>query len=167
MAAVAAAPSLVADRPLEADLKVAGEEGQSQSKKKLVAIVLVAVLAAGGAFTFMKGGSAEADTTPAAPVAGEVVDVAQMTVNLANAESRFARLSFSVVLPEGVVKEAVAPNFPLLQEAVLREVSQFDAGMLRAAGGFDALAEALTARAHEVYPDGEVLRVVLTELLVQ
>lgn len=163
----AAAPSLVSPVPTAVEPET--EATGSGSKKKLIAIVLVLALAGAGAFVFLRGGDAADAATgePAAVVEGEVVPVAQMTVNLANLENRYARISFAVVLSQGVLEDQVSPRFPLLQEAVLRGVTEFSPEDLRGPEGFDALATALTEQAKTVYPDGEVLRVVLTELLVQ
>lgn len=167
----AAAPSLVAPVPtaVEPDVAEGPPDGSPGGKKKLLALALVLALGGAGAFVFLRGADATEGTPAAvaAPVEGEVVEVAQMTVNLANLHNRYARISFAVVLSEGTVQDQVAPRFPLLQEAVLRGVTLFTPEDLRGPEGFDALSTALTEQAKTVYPEGEVLRVVLTELLVQ
>jgi flagellar FliL protein len=151
---------------VEAPLALATESEEKSGGKKKKLLIVVAVLAiAAGAFLFLKPGQA-AESAPAEPVPGAVVEVGQMTINLAD-PGRYARVSFSVVLVEGAAPEAVTAKFPLLKEAVLFEVSNVAAADLRAPGGLDAIAERLSAKARELYEDGNVLRVVLTEMLVQ
>jgi len=139
-------------------------EGKSKGKSKLAIIGLVVAIAA-LAFVFLKPSAAES-TEPTEPVPGEVVEVGQMTVNLADA-TRYARVSFSLVLVEGLTADAVAAKYPYLKEAVLFEFSKVSAPDLRAPGGLDAIASRLSEGARAIYTDGEVIRLVLTELLVQ
>lgn len=151
---------------VEAPLAAPTTEEVKGGKKKLVMIVAVLAVVGAAAYFFLLAPSAAAPAEPAEPVPGEVVEVGQMTVNLAD-PGRYARVSFSVVLVEGAVPSEAAAKFPLLKEAVLFEVSNVASADLRAPGGLDAIAERLSARARELYDDGSVLRVVLTELLVQ
>lgn len=139
-------------------------KGQSKGKSKLAIIGLVVAIAA-LAFVFLKPSAAES-TEPSEPVPGEVVEVGQMTVNLADA-TRYARVSFSLVLVEGLTVDAVAAKYPYLKEAVLFEFSKVSAPDLRAPGGLDGIATRLSEGARAIYTDGEVIRLVLTELLVQ
>ena len=143
---------------------------------KLTIIALVIAVAA-LAFTFLKpapAAQAPAEATAHVdPKPGPVVDVGQMTVNLADA-GRFARVSFALVLTEGTVvgghgggEGGVEARFPLVKEALLFEFSKISADQLRAPGGLDAIANTLSERVRGLYEHGEVMRVVLTELLVQ
>jgi flagellar basal body-associated protein FliL len=61
----------------------------------------------------------------------------------------------------------VGERFPLLKDRVLDIMSGFTAAQLLAPGGLDQVRERLSAEAQEVWPDGEVMRVLVTELLVQ
>lgn len=171
---MAAAPTVESNgrkepTPLESgeDPGTGGTAKAGKSKKKLVLVALAVIVIAGLAGFFLLGGDAEGGAEPAEPQPGDVVEVTEVTVNLAQSENRFARVGFAVLLAEGVTSDQVSDRFPLLQEAVVRTVSSFSAGDLRAPGGFDSLADALSTRAREIYPDGEVLRVVITDLLVQ
>lgn len=135
----------------------------------IAAFVLVAVLAGVGGF-LLTGGSAEAEAAaPTEPPAedGAVLDVAEMTANLAGPEVHYAKLSFAAVLIAGADEAAVAERFPLLRDAAITELSTFQVEHLRTTEGMEELRKRLTARAQAVYPDGEVRRVVLTELVVQ
>lgn len=149
-------------------------EAKAGMNKLTIVAVVIAVAAL--AFTFLKPASAPAEgaaavAAEAAPKPGPVVDVGQMTVNLADA-ARFARVSFALVLTEGTVvgaggENGVEARFPLVKEAVLFEFSKVTAEQLRGPGGLDAIAATLSERVRGLYEGGEVMRVVLTELLVQ
>jgi len=155
----------------------AAPQAQSGGKGKLMMIGGIAVAVLALAYVFVLKPSAPpapAEEVHAEPVPGAVVDVGQMTVNLADAD-RFARVSFAVVLVEGAEaggghgegEGGVEAKFPLLKEAVLFEFSKVTSDQLRAAGGLDAISKIVSERARAIYEHGEVLRVVFTELLVQ
>ena len=90
-----------------------------------------------------------------------------MTVGLAGDDGALARISFAMVLSEGADSAVVGNRVQLLQDAALTSMSQFTAEELSTVEGLDRLRAELTAKALEVYPDGEVIRVVLTEIIVQ
>jgi flagellar basal body-associated protein FliL len=143
------------------------EEGKKKGgKKKFIFIALFLVLGAGG-YMFMSGGSAPEEPVSEEPVEGAVIDGATMTVGLAGETPSLARVSFAVVLSEGADSAAVGNRIQILQDAALTTISGYTAAELRTVEGLDRLRADLTARALEVYPDGEVLRVVLTEVIVQ
>lgn len=153
---------------------------QSGGKGKLMMFGGIAIAVAALAYAFVLKPSAPAPAAEPAhvePVAGDVVDVGQMTVNLADPD-RFARVSFAVVLVEGAAvggggghggggEAGVEAKFPLLKEAVLFEFSKLTSDQLRAPGGLDAISKLVSERARAIYEHGEVMRVVFTELLVQ
>jgi flagellar basal body-associated protein FliL len=164
----------MADQP-----PAAAQAPAKKDRKKLVMIaVAVLVVAYFGYGKFVKPPAAAAGV-PTAPVAapaptdGEVVEVGQMTVNLASPKLHYARVSFSVVLPEGGVADGITPHLPLLKDAALTEIGRSTPEGLRTPEGVDDLRKRLTARAVEIYPPDEatkapqLLRVVLTELVVQ
>ena len=141
-------------------------------KKLLIVVLLLLVVAvAAGALTGMLpgfgGGGQDATATPAAPVEGAVVDVADMTASVGGDQPGYVRFGFAAVLAEGADQTAVAARFALLKDAALTEISRTSLPALRTPDGIEALRAALTARAHEIYPDGEVIRIVLTDLLIQ
>ena len=145
---------------------------EKKGKGKLFAIIGAVVVAGGAGAFFFLGGSGDASeeaavTTTIAPVEGAVVESEEMTVNLADPTPRYARIKFAVVLPEGGDAAAVGNRFPLLKDRVLVILSRFSASDLLASGGLDEVRTHLTEEALDVWPDGEVLRVVVTEMLVQ
>ena len=145
-------------------------EAPAKSKKKLIMIVGGVLVLGGGAYMFLGGGGGDVDasvTTTTVIVEGPVVEAEQMTVNLADEGLRYARIKFAVVLPLGGDTAAVGERFPVLKDAVLSVVSGYTADQLLGADSLDRLRSEFTAAAHEVWEDGEVLRVVITEVLVQ
>jgi len=89
-----------------------------------------------------------------------------MTVGLVD-DGALARVGFALVLAEGADSAAVGNRIQLLQDAALTTISQFTSAELRSTEGLDRLRGELTTRAHEIWVDGEVVRVVLTEVIVQ
>lgn len=148
-----------------------GKKGGKKKKKILLIVVALVVLGGGymGAkMTVLKPAEAAEEEAPPEPVEGEIVEVAQMTVNLAGGQAmHYARVTFATVLVEGADAAAVEAKFPILKDTALSEIGRFSADQLRTPEGVDALRAKLTERARAVYPDGEVMRVVLTELIVQ
>ena len=150
----------------------AAPEAKKGGKKKIV-LILVVLLVLGGGFmgakmTILKPAEPVAEeTAPPPPVEGEILEVAQMTVNLSGPAMNYGRVTFAAVLVEGADAAMVEAKFPILKDTALSEIGRFTADQLRTPEGVDALRAKLTERATAVYPDGEVLRVVLTELIVQ
>jgi flagellar FliL protein len=155
-----------------ADDEVGAVDEEKKGKGKLIGIVVgVLVLAGVAYFVFLGGGggdSGEASvTTTTVVVDGPVIEVDEMTVTLADDPIRYARLKFAVVLPEGGDTTVVGDRVPLLKDAVLSTISGYTADQLVGADALNSLRDQLTASALTVFTDGEVLRVVITEVLVQ
>lgn len=154
-----------------ADEEAVAEEEAKKGKGKLFGIIGGAVVLLGAVyFLFLGGGGGDVEsgvTTTTVPVEGAVIESDQMTVTLADDPVRYARITFAVVLPEGGDSTVVGEKMPLLKDGVLDVVAGLSAADLVGQAGLDSLREDLTAKALEVYVDGEVLRVVLTEVLIQ
>lgn len=135
-------------------------------RRKLVLVGVAVLLVAAGAAVFLRSGSDDSD--PDAPaVEGAIVEVAQMTANLAGPAVHYARIGFAAVLAADVMPSDVEGRFPLMRDAALSEIGTLPADHLRTPEGVEELRNRLTARARSIYPDGQVLRIVLTELVVQ
>lgn len=151
--------------------EIGAEEAAKKGKGKLIGIVGGVVVLLGAVyFLFLGGGGGEAEagvTTTTIPVEGAVIESDQMTVTLADDPVRYARITFAVVLPEGGDSGLVGERMPLLKDGVLDVVAGMSAADLVGRSGLDVLRADLTAKALEIYTEGEVLRVVLTEVLVQ
>lgn len=145
-------------------------EAPAKSKKKLVMIVVGVLVLGGGGYMFLGGGGADAEasvTTTTVIVEGPVLEADQMTVNLADEQLRYARIKFAVVLPAGGDTAAVGERIPVLKDAVLSVVSGYTAEDLRGTDSLDRLRSEFSDAALDVWENGEVLRVVITEVLVQ
>ena len=143
---------------------------KSDRSKKLIIIAVLVVLASAGGFFATKVMAAPAAATPEVeptPVEGEVIEVAEMTASLNGEVPHLARVGFAVVLEESADPTVVQPKFPLLKDAAVTELAESSADVLITPEGVDDLRQRLTDRAHEIYPEGEIVRVVLTQLIVQ
>jgi flagellar FliL protein len=139
-------------------------------KKKLVMIVVPIIVVIGtGAGFFLRGSdTAEAAVPTTLPVVeGEVIEVDTMTVNLVGEEGRYARVGFAVVLDSTAESGAVGMKVPLMRDATLTVMTGFDSAELQTAAGMERLRHELSDAIVAIFPDGEVIRAVLTELIVQ
>lgn len=141
-------------------------EAAPSGKRKLIVIAVILLLVAGGAAKFLLGSGVE-EAEAAEVIEGAVVPLEPLTTTTGTATLSHARVALALVLVEGADEVTVTERAPLLQDALLREVATLNADQLRSSEGSDQLRAALTAHAQEIWPEGEVLRVILTELLVQ
>jgi flagellar basal body-associated protein FliL len=163
MSATATAPAPTAEPATE-------PAGKKPRRRLLliVALVLLGALGAGGYLLFLGGGDDPAEEPVEEPVAeGPVVEVGTLTTNLAGAANRYARVGVALVLRADAVAADVESRFPLVKDAAITEIGRHEAATLQGADGTERLRAGLAEQITAVYPDGEVLRVVLTELLIQ
>jgi flagellar FliL protein len=144
------------------------ETGEGGGAKKIILMVLPAVVVGAGMFFFLGGKSdASAETTTTTVVEeGDVIDVDTLTVNIVGEDGRYARVGFAMVLSSTAVGEDVAKKLPLVRDAAIDVLTGYNATELQSKDGQERLRQELSDRASELY-DGDVLRVVLTELIVQ
>jgi flagellar basal body-associated protein FliL len=146
-------------------------EVKKKGKGKLFGIIGGVVVLLGAVyFLFIGGGGGEdaaGATATTVPPEGTVIEVDEMTVTLADEPVRYARVQFGVVLPEGGDSAVVGDRIPLLKDAALQVISGYTASDLIGPESLSHLRDDLTGTALEVFADGEVLRVVVTEVLVQ
>jgi flagellar protein FliL len=144
------------------------EGGAGGGRMKKIILLVVPALAIGvGAFFFLGSGQETGPTTTMAPIEGEVIPIDTLTVNLVGEQGRYARLGFAVVLDSTAASGVVDSKIPLLQDAALGIMVGYDAETLQSAAGQERLRGELTEASIALFPDGEVLRAVLTELIVQ
>jgi flagellar basal body-associated protein FliL len=160
----------MADEPIAV---IGGEEEPEKGggKGKLIGIVVGVVVLLGAAyFLFFSGGGGEpeADATETTiPPDGPVIEMDEMTVTLAGEPVHYAKIKFAVVLPEGGDTTVIGDRVPILKDAVLGKVSGFTVDDLLGPDALGTLRNEITDAALTVFPDGEVLRAVVTEVLVQ
>lgn len=140
------------------------------SKKKLMIGGGVAALAVVG-YLFLGGGGGDPEaaeaTTTTVVVEGAVIESDEMTVNLADSTVRYARIKVGLVLPVDGDSTTIGERMPILKDSILGVVGRYDAATLLEPDTLDELRRRFTDEANEVWTEGEVLRVVITELLVQ
>lgn len=132
-------------------------------------LIALAVLGAGfGGFTAAGGLSSEesADEEVTEPEEGEVVEIGQLTVSLEGSETSYARVGLAVVLDSEAVVAEVEGRFPLLKDAAVLTIAERSPGDLRSREGLEDLKASLSKVAGDIYPDGDVLRVILVEAIV-
>jgi flagellar FliL protein len=148
--------------------KPEGEEVKKKGGlvKKIVLLVVPLALGAAGAKLFLPSGEAAPPTTTL-PKEGEVLVVETFTVNLEGDSGRFGRVGFGVVLKEGANAEEIKAKLPILKDAALSILAEYTPGTLSSAEGMASLREELSHAAHELIDEEEIIRVVLTEVVVQ
>ena len=144
------------------------EGGKKKGKSKLIVIIaVVAVAGVGAKFFLLSGGKARAATPPPPPQPGEVIDVGDMTINLADPAPHYAAVGLAVELTATGKAEEVTKRMPVLKDAALRKLSAFTAAALLAPGGQDQVRSELTAQAQEIFGKDAIMHVLLTQVLVQ
>lgn len=150
-------------------------EGKKGKKGKLLMIVGAVVVIGLGAFVGLKvfgGGSEDAETAAAEAEAteesadGEVLELDTITT-VVGGEGDLARVSLALVLSEDAIADTVSSRLPVVKDATVREVARSNSQQLLTPDGADDLRARLKDRTDEIYADGEVLRVLITELVVQ
>lgn len=152
----------------------APEAPETGSKKKLFLIIGIVVALLGGAaawFLVLAPGGEEATIDDDAPLfaaePGEVVQVAEATVSLGGDPPRFAMITYSAVLSVDATADMVSADLARMRSQAQVAFRGKDADALHTEAGFLALQDELTAVAHQVWPDGEVVEVLIESLLVQ
>lgn len=152
-----------------ADTPEQTEDDVKKGKPKLLIVIVAVVLLAGAGFaaTTMMGGGGEPsdDPTEQTPEEGEIVTIGDMTTGLDG--DHYVRVSMSAVLAADAATAEVEKRLPLLRDRALTVLLGRDADELSTVEGVDALRTDLTDAAQHVYDDGQVVRIVLTDLLVQ
>ncbi len=161
-----------------------GEEEESGGGKKKI-IMIVGVLALlGGVYKFVLAKPAEpassltpeelaAMMTPEEkaallePPEGEIVQMEVMILNLAGSEETYLKIRLALVLDTLTVAEEFQLDLPIAQDVAVHYLSSLGPEEFRSAEGREHVKEELTARLREAYHDEHVLRVLITELVMQ
>jgi flagellar basal body-associated protein FliL len=141
---------------------------ESKKSRLLIPLLVLALGGAGFGGYVLGAQNAGAAVPPdeVEPAEGEVVEVGVLTVTLAGAGSNYARVGLAVVLAEGLGPDAVSGRLPLVKDAAISVLAGKTPDDFRTPDALARLRRQLTDIAREIYPDGEVLRVVLTEAIV-
>ena len=147
-----------------ATVPVAVPEPKAKGKKSLIMLVVAAVVLAGAAYFFFLKPSGSAAATE--PVAGPVVDLEPLTLNLA--DGRFLKVGLS--LQETADAASSHGKDPLsgakARDAAIGIFGQRTYAELLSPKGREAARKALDAEVKKRY-EGEVMKVYLTEFVMQ
>jgi len=143
---------------------------KKKGKGKLIVIVAVAMLAGGvGAkFTVLssgKAGTPKPVPTPT-PTPGPVIDLGDLTINLAE-PSRYALVGLAVELGKTADPATITSQMPLLKDAGVRKLNGMPAATLLSQAGQDEVRAELTDQAQQIFGKDKIVRVLLTEVVVQ
>lgn len=145
------------------------EEAPPTGRKKvrLIAVLLVVALvgAAGVKVTLLSPSEAAAEDL--VPEEGEIVTIGEMTTSLAGPGSHYVRVQLAAVLNASADAAVAEERFPLMRDRALGVLMAFTPEDLRTVEGAERLRSILTEEAQSVWDDDQVLRIVLTDLLVQ
>lgn len=153
-------------------MDIAAQEGaaKKKGKGKLIAIVVAAMLVGGvGAkFTVLSGGKTGTPkpTPTPTPTPGPVIDLGDLTINLAE-PSRYALVGLAVELGKTADPATITSQMPLLKDAGVRRLSGISAVTLMSLAGQDQVRTELTDQAQQIFGKDKIVRVLLTEVVVQ
>ena len=152
----------------------AAQEGaaKKKGKGKLIAIVIAAMVVGGvGAkFTVLSGGgkagTPKPTPTPTPTPPGAVIDLGDLTINLAE-PSRYALVVLAVELGKTADPATITTQMPLLKDAGVRKLNGLAAATLLSSAGQDTVRAELTDQAQQIFGKDKIVRVLLTEVVVQ
>lgn len=166
---MSAAPTATPAAPAEA-----AEPAPRRGRARLIVVgAVLAILIGGGAAWFLTGGastdtsSGEDAAAAAAVEEGEILEVGTLTTNLGGDRPAYARVGVALVLAADADPTVVEGDLALVKDAAITEITRHGAEELQGEEGVASLRDGLTAAVGALFEDGEVVRVVLTELLVQ
>lgn len=139
---------------------------ETKKKRRLLPLLLLLIVIGGAASGGFVLGMRNAPPAEEEVHEGEVVEVGILTVSLGGAGTQYARVGLAMVLADGYGADEVSGRFPLVKDAAISVLAGKDPDDFRTQAGLARLREELSDIARDIYPDGEVLRVVLTEALV-
>jgi flagellar basal body-associated protein FliL len=145
-----------------------GKGGKGGGKKKIIMIVVgLAVAGVGAKMTVLKGKAEAKEPVKVEPVEGEIADVGSLTVNLADPDRHYGRVGIALVLNATANHEEVSKKIPLMKDAAITAIGSHTSAELRTSAGQEALRKELMEAASKVWEEDVVLRIALTELVIQ
>lgn len=147
--------------------------GGGKKKKKLI-IGAVAVLALGGVYKFVLApspapaeGEGEEAPEALALAEGEILELPEVVINLADPETRYARVGLALVLEEGLVAKDFELEAAIAKDVALSYLSSFTYAQLRDPVVKQQAKDELSRLVREAYGDAKVVRVLWTVLVMQ
>lgn len=151
----------------------AGEEAgetEAKGKKKLIMVVVgvLLVVGIGAKFTVLSASKAKGATPVASPSPGPVIDLGNMTLNLADTPGpHYAMVGLAVELGPKAAADKITAQVPLLKDAALRTLSGLTMATLLSPTGQDGVRSTLTDQAQGIFGKDNITKVLLTEVVVQ
>lgn len=125
----------MAERNDEATAATKPKKAKGGKTKKLVLVLALAAALGAGAYKFVLAPSPPADAEQAEqeapPEEGEILELPEMVINLANAETRYARVGLALVLEEGIVAKDFEARSAIAKDVALSYLSAFSFEQLR------------------------------------
>lgn len=138
-----------------------------RKKLRLIVVLLVVALAGTAGLKMTLLAPSEAAVEDVVPEEGDIVTIGEMTTSLAGGGSHYVRVQLAAVMSASADPVAAEERFPLMRDRALGVLMAFTAEELRTVEGAERLRTALTKEAQTVWDEDQVLRIVLTDLLVQ
>lgn len=149
----------------------AGDDAKPAGKKKLLALGLVGLLAAGGGGWFALGRSNAARPASDGKPAVAFVEVKEMTVNLASEQSqdrqRFLKLKVALEVKDAKAAGEVQPLLPRVEDIFQVFVRELRVSDLEGSGGIHRLREELLRRVNLAVAPTRVEAVLFKEVILQ
>lgn len=154
--------------------KPAADDTAAAGGKKKLYVGLAAVAALGGAYKFVLapsppaeagGDAAAADVAP--PEEGEILELPEVVINLADPETRYARVGLALVLEQGLVAKEFEAESAIAKDVALGYLSSFTYAQLRDPAVKQQAKDELSRQIRAAYGDEKVVRVLWTVLVMQ
>ncbi len=178
-----------ANAPADKDAKPAAPAAKGLSMKLMIMIGVGALLLGlGGAFAVLKlGGQGQAPAVAEAhgntssaghggdgakaggekSVPGAIFDLDPFIVNLADAETRYLKLTVKLDLDRSESKDEIAARLPQVRDAILILLTSKDVASLRTTQGKFQLRDEIVNRVNSALPKNGVKTAYFTEFVVQ
>ena len=151
--------------------KKKGEEEEPKKSKMKLIIIAVVIAAAGYKFVLApKPKPAANAATPAAAakiVEGEVVPLPDLTLNLADTNTRYLRVGIALILEKGTTAKAMTNELPIASDVAVDTLSAKTFAELNAPGAKEAVKAELSEKVRKAYDDKKVARVIFTSFVMQ
>ncbi len=145
----------------------AGEDAGAGKKKKLI-IGVVALALAGGAYkTVLAPAPAVVADETAEPIEGEILELEEMVINLADDDPRYLRVGLGLVLEEGIDPTAFEAESAHAKDVAIDYLSSQLYTELKDPVNKRDAKDQLSTMIRTAYEDEKVVRVLFTTFVMQ
>ncbi|MDP1793336.1 MAG: flagellar basal body-associated FliL family protein [Acidimicrobiales bacterium] len=148
------------------------EDAKGGSKKKIIAIVIVAALG----YKFMLApkpkpaeevAAGEHGAAAAKIEEGGVIAIPDLTLNLAGSDTHYLRVGIALILEKGTSTEHFKEELPIASDVAVDVLSEKTWEQLNEPGSKAELKAELSEKVREAYHDSTVARVIFTSFVMQ